>query len=122
MADQVIEKHQVAGVDERQRGFSRLVEVEQGGALFRARLRYEATLVATGDHPGPKEVLPDLVRRLQALGYTQLRSRLNFRGDTYLGSQEPWIEYPDPEPQGPLGDGLWGWIRRLFTRSRTETH
>ena len=43
-----------------------------------------------------------LITQLQDRGYTQLRSRLQFQGETYLGNQELWEEHPDPESRGLL--------------------
>ena len=40
--------------------------------------------------------LGNLIHTLQQQGYTQLRSQRIFHGDRYLGSQELWVEYPDP--------------------------
>jgi hypothetical protein len=46
-----------------------------------------------------RAVLQALVRQLHAEGFTQLRTQLSFRGPVYLGSREPWIDYPDPAPR-----------------------
>jgi hypothetical protein len=97
MEREVIEKYQIAGLDERERGFSRLSEMERLDNAYHAVLRYETTLVRTDGCETPEHALDQLIRRLRERGYTQLKSRLNFRGDRYLGSQEPWIEYPDPD-------------------------
>lgn len=101
-AKQVVEKHQVAGIDDRERGFSRLMEIEAVGDRYRAVFRYETMIVTTQSRETAMAALHDLISLLQDRGYTQLRSRLNFRGDLYLGSQEPWLEYPDPG--GPPGE------------------
>ncbi|MGH7256696.1 MAG: hypothetical protein ACREI3_13075 [Nitrospirales bacterium] len=119
MADEVVEKHQLSGLDDRERGFSRLVEIRQAGSGFRACLRYETLRVVSTEQASQQAGLEDLISLLQGRGYTQLRSRLNFRGEAYLGSQEPWVEYPDPESTADGSGGLWGWIRRLWkTRER----
>lgn len=113
MSEQIIEKHQLAGVDERDRGFNRLVEIEPVEQRCRALLRYEAMTVVTVPCETQAEALSQLIVMLQGQGYTQLRSRLSFQGDTYLGSQRDWIEYPDQErPSGRL-EGLSGWLHRL---------
>ncbi|MGH7251403.1 MAG: hypothetical protein ACREIK_06060 [Nitrospiraceae bacterium] len=112
MADGVMEKHQLAGLDERARGFSRLVELERLESTYRASLRYEAAIVVSEDVETKAAALHELIGCLQAKGYTQLRSRLSFNGENYLGSQEPWIEYPDPEREPPPSSGLVGWVRR----------
>lgn len=72
--------------------------------------RYEKALVVTDTVETQAAALGLLVRLLHARGYTQLRSRLNFRGDSYLGTQELWIEYADPPPPEPAG-GLSRWLR-----------
>jgi hypothetical protein len=111
MSDQVQEKHQLAGLDTRERGFSRPVVFEQADGRYQAMLRYESTRVVTTAHDTPRAALEELICTLQKQGYSQLRSQLSVREGAYLGSQEPWIEYPDParatEQQG-------GWMKRLF--------
>jgi len=98
MANEVREKHLLAGLDERARGFTRMVSVEQQAETFRASLQYETFLAVSADADSPAAALADLARKLQGSGYTQLRSRLAFVGETYLGSQEQqWVEYADPE-------------------------
>lgn len=108
MAGRIVEKHQLAGLDERERGFNRLVEVEEAAEGCRAVLRYEAVRVETGPASGAPAAIEALARLLHEKGYRQLRSRPSFRGDLYLGSQEPWVEYADPRE-----GGFW---RRLLAR------
>ncbi|MDE3119969.1 MAG: hypothetical protein KGL03_13260 [Nitrospirota bacterium] len=102
MPEQAIEKHQLAGVDERDRGFNRLVEIEPVDGTCRATLRYEATLIVTPLCQTEAAALDHLIGLLHDRGYRQLRSRLSFQGATYLGTQKDWIEYPDPEQPGIL--------------------
>ena len=115
MASEALERHQVAGLDSRERGFSRPVEIERTESGFRAQLRYEATRVVTEDREAPVTALEELIRMLQAQGYSQLRSQLSFKDGTYLGSREQWIEYPDPARESPQAVGLLGrllgWLR-----------
>lgn len=108
------EKHQVAGFDDRERGFSRPVDFETSDAGIRAVLRYETIHVTTNHCPTCSEALEKLVETLHARGYRQLRSQLNFRGDAYLGSQEPWVEYPDPDPAPERTDRLFSKLRRAI--------
>ena len=119
MANEVREKHLLAGLDERARGFTRMVSVEQQAETFRASLQYETLLAVSADADSPAAALADLARRLHEQGYTQLRSRLTFAGGTYLGSQEQWVEYADPE-RPPEAEGeffrLMRRIWRMFTR------
>jgi hypothetical protein len=73
------------------------------------------------------QTIDELVRMLRGRGYTQLRSRLNFKGAAYLGTQEPWIEYPDPNapaesPEGPVPEQLarrTGWIGKVLQLFRS---
>ena len=112
------EKHQLAGVDGRERGFSRPVAFEQTDGGYQAILRYETTRVATTPHDTLGAALEELIRMLQGQGYSQLRSQLSVREGTYLGSREPWIEYPDPARQPETSDGL---ISKFFTWFRRPT-
>src|SRR6185295_16956286 len=96
--------------DARERGFSRPVMLQQSGEGYQAILRYETTHVVTTVLSTPGAALEELIRMLQGQGYSQLRSQLSFRNGTYLGSQEPWIEYPDPERKPAQEDG---WLKRL---------
>lgn len=105
MASQPVERHRVAGVDERARGFNRQIDVIRTDRGFQAVLQYESTRVMSDSCPTTVAAVQDLVSRLQTSGYTQLRSQLNFRDQQYLGSQEPFVDYPDP-------------VRGLFARLR----
>ena len=113
MPGQVIEKYQLAGVDERERGFSRPVDLQQVGALYRAALRYERVEIAGESGEAKEAALLELIRHLQARGYTQLRSQISFRGTQYLGSQEPWVEYPDPDRPTEEPAEIGGFFRRV---------
>ena len=119
---ETVEKYQIAGLDERERGFSRLMNMELGGDGYRAILRYEATALQTGGCDTSQEALNELIALLRARGYSQIRSRLDFRGTVYFGSREPWTEYPDPNRQSeaarlPSSHQLarrTGWIGRVL--------
>lgn len=117
MSGQVIEKHQLAGLDERERGFNRMIDIASGAEGCRASFRYETVAVVTDPCVGAAEALQQMIGELHRRGYRQLKSRLSFQGETYLGSRLDWIEYPDPErpaePSGGLLD-LWRGLRRRF--------
>ena len=122
MGNEIVEKHQVAGLDEKERGFNRQIDVERVDDGYRAILRYEQTLVEATACETSVHAVDELVRVLRDRGYTQLRSRLNFKGAAYLGTQEPWIEYPDPNAppesfEGTMPEQLarrTGWIGRVL--------
>ena len=118
MSDQTQEKHQLAGFDTSERGFSRPVVFEQADGGYQAILRYETTRVVTTAYDTSGAALEEVVRTLQGQGYSQLRSQLSVREGTYMGSQEPWIEYPDPARQPEIPDGL---ISKLFAWFRRAT-
>jgi hypothetical protein len=115
MGEGGLDKHQLAGLDHRERGFSRPVEFEEAGESFRAILRYETTRISTEPHPAQDAALLALIQTLHTEGYRQLRTQVSFRNGIYLGSQEMWVEYPDPAPP-PRPEGLLtkiaGWFRR----------
>jgi hypothetical protein len=109
----MIERYQLAGLDERQRGFNRPVEVRCEGALYCATLRYESLVIKGEGRQAADAALSEVVQRLQTRGYTQLRSQLSFRVGQYLGAQEPWVEYPDLHRSEEDAAGVRGWIKRI---------
>ena len=117
MSDQIQEKHQLAGFDTRERGFSRPVLFERTDGGYQAILRYETTHIVTVAQATPVAALKELISMLQGQGYSHLRSQLSVKEGTYLGSQEPWIEYPDPEQHSEMPNGLIGKFFALFRRS-----
>lgn len=117
-----MDRHQLAGFDERERGFSRPVEFEQVEEGIRAILKYETLRVVTEARDTQATALVELIGALQQRGYSQLRSQLNVRNGAYLGSQEPWIEYLDSDRKPARSDGCFGKLRRWFKRGREEQH
>jgi hypothetical protein len=109
-----LDKHQLAGLDEWERGFSRPVEFEQDGQGYRAILRYEALCVTTETHPTQNEALAILIQTLHSQGYRQLKTQMSFRNGVYLGSQEFWIEYPDPPESQPERSSFLGRVLSWF--------
>lgn len=114
MGESGLDKHQLAGLDHRERGFSRPVEFERAGERFCAILRYETIRISTEPEPAQVTALLALIHALHQQGYRQLRTQVSFRDGIYLGSQELWVEYPDPAPP-PQPKGLLtrivGWLR-----------
>ncbi len=104
--------YQIAGLDDLGRGFNRQVEMKVSNETVQAVFRYERFLVETEPQATEQTAITLLVNHLQDQGYTQLRSRLQFRGEAYLGNQELWEEHPDPEPKGILA--------RLLQRIRSK--
>ena len=107
--------YQVAGLDELGRGFNRRVEMKIVSGTFQAVFQYERFTLQTDPQLTERAAVAELVRQLQTRGYAQLRSRLQFRGETYLGNQKPWEDHPDPEPTGRL-TRLWHALCRAFSK------
>ena len=107
--------YQIAGLDNLDRGFNRQVDMKILDGTFQAVFRYERFLLETEPQPTEQAAIARLITQLQNQGYTQLRSRLQFRGEAYLGNQELWEEHHDPEPQGILAQ-LLQTIRSTFLR------
>jgi hypothetical protein len=119
MATSQAETYHLAGLDARERGFNRPVDFGRAGDGYRAVFRYETERILTEEKDTQEAALIELVQVLQARGYRQLRSRLSVRNGVYLGSQEPWVEYPDPARQ-PEEHGLFKvcrWLRRWLKAS-----
>ena len=109
-----LDKYQVAGLDDRERGFSRSIEFEQVEREFRAVLRYEATHVTTDTHPTQDLALLSLIETLQSQGYHQLKTQMSFRNGAYLGSQELWVEYQDPPETERQASGFMAKLLNWF--------
>ena len=93
----MIHVHHIAGIDDRERGFNRQAQVIVGESLYQARLRYEMLQIEVESDKTEEEALQRLIQELQERGYTQLRTQRIFKGEQYLGTQELWVDYPDPE-------------------------
>jgi len=98
--------YQIAGLDDRERGFNRQASVEVSPEGVQIHLRYETFHVEIGPVPTEEQALDDLAQELQLRGYSQLRSQRLFAGERYLGSQEAWVDYPDP-PSPTKIPSLW---------------
>ena len=111
------DKHQLAGLDERERGFSRPIELERAGKSYRAVLRYEAVRVATEPLQTQDAALMAMIQVLQSRGYRQLKTQKSFSNGVYLGSQELWVEYPDPSVAEPDRSGFLARALSWFRQS-----
>lgn len=121
MAESELDKYQLAGFDDRERGFSRPVEFERAGDHYRAILRYEAVRITTDPHPTQDQALTVLMETLHRRGYRQLRTQKSFQNGVYLGSQELWVEYPDPQTK-EQSKGILESIMSWFRPGRADTN
>lgn len=110
--------YQLAGLDPRERGFSRPVDLVQENRWYRAELRYEAAHVVTAPTDSEEAALQLLIATLHGQGYRQLKTQISFRNGIYLGSRESWIEYPDPPHPYERQGGLFAAIRNWFHREK----
>ncbi|HKY70412.1 MAG TPA: hypothetical protein VJL88_00670 [Nitrospira sp.] len=110
--------YQLAGLDPRERGFSRTVDVVKDDAGYRMALRYEAERLVTAPADTEEAALQCLIATLHQQGYRQLKTQISFSNGAYLGSQESWIEYPDPAVMVQDRIGLIAAIRSWFHRER----
>lgn len=109
--------HQLSGLDDRERGFNRQVRIFSTEDQFQARLRYEQLRVDSDPVSTETEALGQMVRLLHGRGFRQLRTQRIFVEDRYLGSQELWVEYADPESPVDSQGGWKSWILRFFKKS-----
>lgn len=111
---QLTNVYHVAGLDDRERGFNRQAQAVARGEAYQARLRYETLQIDVESVDTEEEALKRLIHALQNRGYTQLRTQRIFQGEQYLGNQELWVDYPDPEPAKIQRISWWGWLRQMF--------
>jgi hypothetical protein len=92
----LIEKHQIEGNDPPGRSFSRAVLITRTATGYTSKVQYESVIAETPSLPTIAEALRHLAGQLQKMGFSRLRTRLNFRGKKYYAEKEPWVDYPDP--------------------------
>ena len=91
----VVEKHQLEGTDPSDRYFNRLIPVKRVDRGYTANVMYEALTVESDTYPTAPAAVKEIVDRLRNLGFTKMRTRVNFKGQRYLAEKETWIDYPD---------------------------
>ncbi len=91
----VVEKHQLEGTDPSERYFNRLIPIKRVEGGYSGSVMYEALTLHSQVHRTVQEATKDLVDQLRALGFSKMRTRLNFNGKKYLAEKETWVEYPD---------------------------
>lgn len=91
----VMEKHQLEGTDPSDRYFNRLVPVKRVEGGYTANIMYEALTIESGIHRTIPSAVKDIVNQLRELGFSKMRTRVNFKGQRYLAEKESWIDYLD---------------------------
>lgn len=112
-------RYQLAGLDPRERGFSRPVQFRTQADGWCAVLQYEALRACTDPLPTQDDALARLVHDLHAQGYRQVKTQLTHRAGEYLGNRELWVEYPDPQT-ADVAEGWWQRLCRWVTGSRSS--
>ncbi|MCZ6801600.1 MAG: hypothetical protein O7F12_14050 [Nitrospirae bacterium] len=112
--------YQITGLDDQERGFSRQVEVSEEAGKYLALFRYEKIRVEMAGDETESATIEALIHQLHQQGYTQLQTRLQFQGETYLGTQEFWTEYPDPIREQPESESWWRKMLRSFMGNPPE--
>jgi len=87
------EVHHVEGFDIDMRMFSRDIKIDVDENGYTGRIKYEGLTIESHEYPTVEEVLADVTKRLHKKGFTELRSRVNFREDRYLAEREEWVYY-----------------------------
>ena len=91
----LIERHQVEGIDPSDRYFNRSVLVNRVAVGNTGKMTYEAYAVEGTPHSTTSAAVKAVVDKLQSVGFTRMRTRLNFKGNRYLAEKETWTDYPD---------------------------
>ena len=112
--------YQITGLDDRERGFTRQVELSEQGGTFLAVFRYEKNRVEIEGQDSEASSLVALISQLQGQGYTQLQTRLLFKQETYLGTQELWTIYPDPDQPEEKPEGWWKNLIRKWSSKHPD--
>lgn len=91
----LVERHQIEGVDPSDRYFNRAILVSRTAQGYAGRVMYEALTVEGQAAPTVQAAVASVVEKLKALGFRQMRTRVNFKGKRYLAEKETWVDYPD---------------------------
>ncbi len=91
----IVERHQIEGQDERQRVFNRLVDILRVEKGYVGIFHYEGLTFESDSARTVEETIQNIISKLQKTGCSNLRTRLNFRGQRYLAEREAWVNYPD---------------------------
>jgi len=92
-----VEIHQLEGFDRRDKSFNRNVEIWRTAQGYVAYFQYEGLELQTAPALRPAEALTALVSAIYRRGVSNIRTRLNFKGNRYLAERLPWVSHP-PAP------------------------
>ncbi len=89
----VVEKHQLEGMDPSDRYFNRMIPIKRVERGYSGTVMYEALNLQSQVYRTVQETLKDITDQLRELGFTTMRTRLNFKGQAYLAEKETWVDY-----------------------------
>ncbi|MBI3620968.1 MAG: hypothetical protein HY208_02105 [Nitrospirae bacterium] len=89
-----VEIHQLEGFDRRDKSFNRNVEIWRTAQGYVAYFQYEGLELQTAPALRPAEALKALVSAMHRRGVSNIRTRLNFKGNRYLAERLPWVSHP----------------------------
>ncbi len=89
----VVERHQLEGMDPSARYFNRTISVKRVDRGYSGKVMYEDLERESGVFPTVSEALTEVVKMFHDLGFIEMRTRLNFKGQKYLAEKESWVEY-----------------------------
>ena len=96
-----VEIHQLEGFDRRDKSFNRNAEIWRTAQGYVAYFQYEGLEIHTAPALRPAEALKALVDLLYQRGVTDIRTRLNFKGNRYLAERLPWVGHPAASSRTP---------------------
>jgi len=91
----VVERHQLEGTDPSDRYFNRLIPIKRVEGGYNGSVMYEALTIDSQVHRTVQDTNKDIVDQLRVLGFTNMRTRLNFKGQKYLAEKETWVDHSD---------------------------
>ncbi|MDH5428101.1 MAG: hypothetical protein OEZ57_06255 [Nitrospirota bacterium] len=91
----VVERHQLEGMDPSDRYFNRLIPIKRVEGGYNGSVMYEALTIDSQVHRTVHDTNKDIIDQLRVLGFTNMRTRLNFKGQKYLAEKETWVDYSD---------------------------
>ena len=77
------------GTDPSERYFNRLVPIKRVEGGYNGSIMYEALTLDSQVHRTVQETTKDIADQLRALGFTKMRTRLNFKGQNTSPKKKP---------------------------------
>ncbi|MCA9422967.1 MAG: hypothetical protein KC592_18250, partial [Nitrospira sp.] len=72
-----------------------MIPIKRVDRGYSGTVMYEALNLQSQVYRTVQEALKDITDQLRDLGFTSMRTRLNFKGQAYLAEKETWVDYID---------------------------